>query len=453
MSSDGGDAGGFDPSGSSTGPSDAGGGKGTGTGAGDTGAVGKGAGDTSGATGGASDYGGYTPSTPDVTGGVTPDVTGSPMPDVGGATSTTPDSTQWSGPSINDFVSPDVSGFNLAGPGPVGGDTPLAAHGDVFSTDASGTIPLTQDTNAMGVTAPTSGPGTSAAAFAAPSGVTGVPQLDNLVSAPMNASGATPDNQNVFDSLNAAQTGAANQYADVASASVPSAPDDTGSTTLAASTPASASGTPAATGTGSSSTPSSTGGPGSPQTTGILPGISNSSLGAATAGVGLLNNLTNGNQAPAGSPALNATATAANTTAAQQTAAGTALQQYIASGTLPAGYEDQVQQAAQSARQTIISNYANRGLPTDPTRNSALAQELTQVDARLPAMREQLAQQLATAGTGMVANGLQATGISSGIYQNLANLQNSQQQQRAQAIANFASSLNSGTRPSTTRAA
>lgn len=329
------------------------------------------------------------------------------------------------GPSINDFVTDpstfgggNSNGLNLAGPGPVGGGLPSPG----------------QDTGAVGGTAPDAGGGTSALGFAAPAGVSGTPDLSSLVSAPsQDTTGViSPSDQGIFDSLNGAQTAQANSYADTASSSVPSAPGE--STTLPATTPAA--------GTGGSS--SGSGGGGTSQTTGILPGISNNNLGVAAAGAGLLNNLVTGNKAPPQSGNLTNVANSANLTAAQQTEAGQALQQYIATGKLPQGYEDQVQQAAQAAKQTIISNYASRGLPTDPTHNSALAQELNQVDARLPAAREQIASQLAQTGGGMVTAGLQASGISSGVYTTLANLENSQNQQRGQAIANFASALNGG---------
>lgn len=385
-------------------------------------------------------------------------------------TGSSPGGSQWGGPSINDFISPGADGgFNLGGSGPVGGSNGLPGAGGgtntpmsfgTFTTDASGSgnVP-SMDTSAAG--APAAG---GAAAFAAPAGVSGTPQLDSLVSTPTGGGAPiSPNDQSIFDSLNGAQAGAVNEYADARSPSIPSA------TTLPATTPA------------------SSGGGGNSQTTGILPGISNSNLGVAAAGAGLLNNLITGRGPTPATAALQGQAATNNATSAEllargtaqgnefgtpalqsgqdQTARGAALQQFVATGTLPQGYEDQIQQAAQAAKSTIISNYANRGLPTDPTRNSALAQELAQVDARLPAAREQLAASLATTGNsivasgnqtsatgnaltanGLITTGVQAAGISSGIYQTLANLESSQNKDRAAAIGNFAAALNGGTK-------
>lgn len=510
MSETGGDTGSGSFGGGTTSPADSGGGgKGatSGMGEGGTGAAGKGAnpvdhmapgsdtasydytpGATTGGTTGTGTTGGGTGGGSSGTGGGVADTSGSMF------------GSQYPAASVDNMVSNAAdTGFNLAGSGPVGGfastagvaDTgPLAAHGGVFTTDASGTTPLAQDTNALGTTTPAAGGATSAAGFAAPSGVSGIPQLDNIVSSPMSsATPMAPDNSSIWDSLNGAQTAVANDYANTVAPGIPAAPgesmaamfDSGGGTSGASSTPSGTSGTSS----GSSSTPS---GGGNSQTTGILSGMGGSNnLGAAVAGAGLLNNLINGKSNTASTDALKSNA-ATSTQQAQdliakgtalgtqygdpalqsgqsQVATGSALQQYVATGTLPAGYEAQVQEAAQAAKATITSNYANRGLSTDPTRNSMLAQELAQVDARLPAAREQLAQQLATTGNsivssgnqtsqtgnaltsnGLISNGLQASGISSSVYQTLANLENSQNTQRGQAIANFASALNGGTK-------
>lgn len=386
---------------------------------------------------------------------------------------------QWGAPSINDFVTPGTNGgFNLGGSGPVGGNSGMPGAGGgintpmsfgTFSTDTSGASGAPSIDTSMGP--PAAG---GASSFAAPAGVSGTPQLDSLVASPAGGTPTiSPNDQSIFDSLNGAQAGAVNEYADSRAPSVPSA--EGGSTTLPATTP------PASGGGGGSGNNS--------QMTGMIPGVSNSTLGVAAAGAGLLNNLINGRGPTPATAALQRQAGTNNATSADllargtsqgaefgrpalqsgqdQTAHGQVLQQFVATGTLPQGYEDQVQQAAQAARSTIISNYANRGLPTDPTRNSALAQELAQVDARLPAAREQLASSLATTGNsivgsgnqtsatgnaltanGLISGGVQAAGISSGIYQTLANLETGQNRDRATAIGNFAAALNGGTRGS-----
>jgi len=379
----------------------------------------------------------------------------------------------WGGTSIYDYVSPSGSEFNLGGSGPVGGESGMSGAGGGTNTPmALDTYSSSGTGNTVDLGTATGGTGGSADAFAAPSGIGGTPQLDSLVSAPTSGADSqypsmSQQDQSVFDSLNSAQAATVEQQAgnytptDVAAGG--------GNTTL----PATSGG--------------SSGSGGNSQTTGILPGVSNNTLGIGASAIGLLNNLVNGKSTTASTAALQGQAATNSATSADllargtqqgdtygtpalqsgqdQTANGVALQQYVATGTLPQGYEDQIQQAAQAAKQTIISNYANRGLPTDPTRNSSLAQELAQVDARLPAAREQLAAQLATTGNsivasgnqtsqtgnsltsnGLITSGVSAAGISSSIYQSLANLENTQNQQRGQAIANFASALNGGTR-------
>lgn len=375
--------------------------------------------------------------------------------------------------------SPD--GLNLAGSGPVGGISQPVAAGGVYSSDSGpGAVSVGQDTNPLGTTATGTGGGTSAAAFAAPEGVSGTPQLSDWISNPAGTGTTAPagPDQGIFDQLNAAQTGAANQYADTASLAVPSAPS--------ATTPAAAS-----SGTGSSAT----GGMSSASTvkdTGF--GFNTNTLGIGAAAAGLLNNLINAPKTTPAVGALNQNAATANANSQNlidkglaqgeqygkpaldsgqsQVAKGTALQEYVATGKLPEGYEAQIQEGVNSAKQTIISNYANRGLPTDPTRNSSLAQELSQVDARVPAMREQMAAQLATTGNSIVASGnatsstgnqltgnqlltdgLQAAGISSSVYSTLANLENDKNKQQGQAIANFAAALNGGNKGLTLKVA
>lgn len=445
MSGEGGDTGGGGYSGGDPGGDSGGGGKGS-SGSSDSGGGGKGGdsniyappGDVadygpqpvaSGGGGGGSDPMPYSPSGGGSS-GLPPEIT---------TGQSDPGASMWSGPSINDFMGPGSDGLNLGGSGPVGGDSGLPGAGGgintpysvgTYSSDASSALP-SLDTSAGA--APSLG---SASAFSAPEGVGGSPQLDSLLSEPQAMMGPiSPADQNVFESLSGAQTATANQYADVAAPNIPSA--EGGSTTL----PAAA--MPTGAGGGSS------GGGGNSQTTGILPGVSNNTLGVGASAIGLLNNLINGKQPLAAQSNLNGNATNANAVSAQQNEHGVALQQYVATGKLPDGLESQVQQAAQSAKQTIISNYAARGLPTDPTRNSSLAQELAQVDSRLPAMREQIAGELAKTGAGMVSAGLTAAGISSGVYQSLANIENDQNKQRGAAIANFAAALNSGTRPAT----
>lgn len=303
----------------------------------------------------------------------------------------------WSTPSIS------ANDLNLDGSGPVGGGSGLPGGGGGVSTfGGSGVVGAPDSANAIPFLDTGANTGTGVSAFAAPSGVAGgSPDLSDLTRAPTDAGASSSSGSSTLDSL---KTG------------------------WAGNTPS-----------GGSS--SSSGDKGIMDTLGIKP-----SAGTTLAGAGLLNSLIQGNKPPAGTDAMSAVAANATNIAGQQNEAGKALQQFIATGTLPAGYEAQVQANVNAAKARIISNYASRGMPTDPSRNSTLAQELNQVDGQVPAMREQLAKTLADAGTSMVNAGLQATGISSNVFQNLAKMAQDQQNNRATAIANFAAALNGGTK-------
>lgn len=218
--------------------------------------------------------------------------------------------------------------------------------------------------------------------------------------------------------------------------------------------------------------------------------------GALAAGAGLLNNLINGNKPAENAEALKALAAkaggiesmiAAKSAELKPTAdatmksgleqidkgkgmtdEGRALQQWVQTGTLPDAYEAQVQQGLQSAITRIRANHANRGMPTDPTRNSVLAEEIRKVQEQAPQMRMQLAQSLAQTGTGIVGaanqtigtgaglvntgtntsnslidSGIRAAGLSSDIYKVLLKDENDRNSRRGSAIANFAAALNS----------
>lgn len=161
---------------------------------------------------------------------------------------------------------------------------------------------------------------------------------------------------------------------------------------------------------------------------------------------------------------------------------GQALQQYVQTGTLPAAYESQVQEGLRSAITRVTANHVQRGMPGDPTRNTVLAEEIRQIEARAPQMRMELARSLSDtgsniiasgnqtigAGTGVVSGGnattntggglvntgtqtsnallsqgMQATGLNASIYQTLLADENARNQRRGQSIANFAAALNS----------
>lgn len=153
---------------------------------------------------------------------------------------------------------------------------------------------------------------------------------------------------------------------------------------------------------------------------------------------------------------------------------GTALQSYLTSGTLPPQYMSQIDQAIADAKTTAVSNAAKNGQPTDPTKNTALAQSLAQIDNQKPAMITQIANQLFGAGqqlvgTGTAGNqaaagsltsgGLNLTGntassllqggqgqagLSGQLYTTLTGIDSTAAKQTADAIAKLAAALNTG---------
>lgn len=408
MSGDGGDMTGGGGGGDITG---GGGGKG---GSSDSGGGGKGG--STDLTGGSADYSGAS-TAGDYTGGTTTGGTAGytgGTTDTGGTTAfTDTGGTGGGGGTLDSFLSnPGGGGDNLSGPGPLGG-------GMDYSFDNSSY--LAGFNNYTGGAPMAAGGSTSVFD-------TGTEPISNLASTP---------GQSAFETVSG---GAAAAPGGATAAGTAAPLGITGNSDLASSTDLSSLSRKGSAGGGGANTASS-GGNGILDSLGLSPRTAASSLAA---GAGLLNNLVTGNKPAAMSPQLNTNAAFATETGTDQVAAGKALQQWQTTGTLPEGYESQLQQAAQAAKTRAISNAAAQGLPTDPTQNTALAQQLNAIDAALPGQREQIAAQLAQSGQQMINTGLQATGISSGVYQTLANLENQQNQQRGQAIANFASALNGG---------
>lgn len=139
---------------------------------------------------------------------------------------------------------------------------------------------------------------------------------------------------------------------------------------------------------------------------------------------------------------------------------GAALRQYLATGQLPPEYMSQVDTAIADAKQTAVSNAAKNGQPTDPTKNTALAQQFAQIENQRAGMVSQIAERLAAAGTSLtqigtgagttsasslVNAGQSAAGLSADLYKTLTGMDAKQSEQTAKAIAALAASLNGGT--------
>lgn len=155
------------------------------------------------------------------------------------------------------------------------------------------------------------------------------------------------------------------------------------------------------------------------------------SAGIGLAGAGLGFNILNGSKDSAERKAL-------GTSAAGLNAQGQTLMQFLQSGNLPPGLQMQVQKASDAAKARIVQNHAQNGMPTDPSQNSALAQELNNVDQQAMIETAKIGQQLLTTG-------INETGLADDLFAKLIGIDKAQAQSTGLAISNFAAAL--GGRP------
>jgi hypothetical protein len=101
----------------------------------------------------------------------------------------------------------------------------------------------------------------------------------------------------------------------------------------------------------------------------------------------------------------------------------------------------QVQQAISDAKTKAVSNAAAQGLPTDPTKNTALAATLAGFDNQQSTMIRQVAAQLFSSGSGLVSVGQSAAGLSGQLYQALVQNDTTQAANTGKAIATLAAAL------------
>lgn len=146
---------------------------------------------------------------------------------------------------------------------------------------------------------------------------------------------------------------------------------------------------------------------------------------------------------------------------------GTGLTGYVGTGTLPPEMMAQVEQGVADAKAKLVSEAAARGMPTNPARNSQLAQRFEELDRQRLVTINTLAQQLATTGnetyrsglTGsqqagaqsgtagqlganLVTSGAVQSGLAATTYNQLANLDEAQTKRTQEAIARMAAALN-----------
>lgn len=110
-----------------------------------------------------------------------------------------------------------------------------------------------------------------------------------------------------------------------------------------------------------------------------------------------------------------------------------ALESYLQTGTLPTGVQASLNQAAESAKAAIRSQYARMG----DSGSSAEAQDLANVDQTVAAQGGSLALQL-------LQQGVSEGNLSAQLYQTILNTATAENAQLSQAIGNFAGSLAGG---------
>lgn len=206
-------------------------------------------------------------------------------------------------------------------------------------------------------------------------------------------------------------------------------------------------------------------------------GLTSNPLGTAISAAGLGYNILNGQKQTANQGALTQVAQQAadrgaavtnqgvaqvqsnQANAAPLLAQGESLTQPLTTGQLPPQYTQQIDTAINDAKTTAISNAAKNGQPTDPTKNTALAQQLEQIEGQRAQMTTNIANTLFGAGSGLIntatgvgntsaasllSGGQNAANLSGQLYTTLTGIDSKQADQTAKAIAALAQSLNSG---------
>lgn len=165
-------------------------------------------------------------------------------------------------------------------------------------------------------------------------------------------------------------------------------------------------------------------------------------IAAAGLGYSMLQNKKNQVQ-PTGTTGAQQVALAGQTDTTRQavTAEGQQLASYIASGTLPPAFQQSLDQATNAAIVKAKSNAAANGQPTDPAKNTALAQSIQQIQQNAVVQSAQIMQTLASTGTSLLNSGLTMAQLQQSIYDSLIKTDQAQTAATGKAIANFASAL------------
>lgn len=178
---------------------------------------------------------------------------------------------------------------------------------------------------------------------------------------------------------------------------------------------------------------------------GAIKSLTDNPLGVGLGAAGLGYNILQGQKQSENLKALQADASKATKNSDSLVSQGQALQQYLTTGKLPDAYEQQVNNAINDAKTRAISNAAAQGQPTDPVKNTALAQTLAGIDNQRSGMVSQIAERLASSGATLINAGQSAAGLSGQLYTALVKNDNEQARNTGTAIANLAAALNGRT--------
>lgn len=162
-----------------------------------------------------------------------------------------------------------------------------------------------------------------------------------------------------------------------------------------------------------------------PSTSNILSALGKNS-NVLVPGAGLAFNAIQGNQAPKGLSNI-------EQQAGQLANQGGQLQSYLQTGTLPPGVQGSIDQASQSAKAAIRSQYASMGL----SGSSAEQQALANVDTTS-------ASQGASLALNLLNEGVNETQLSSQLYQQIMSTTLQQDQNLQNAVSNFATAAGGG---------
>lgn len=163
--------------------------------------------------------------------------------------------------------------------------------------------------------------------------------------------------------------------------------------------------------------------------------------GPALAGGALLYDLFKGNETDPNITSLQGLSSKLGDESQNLFTQGQTFENYLTSGTLPTGLQNKLNLAEGAAKARVVQGAANSGLSADPTKNSAVAQDLSSVDIQGSAAMADEEVKLAQLGQSMIGQGIQLAGLQSNLYQFLANYDQKQQQQVGDAITNFAKAL------------